>query len=317
MKISKPKIVFLDSSTVGKVENLSKLAGIGEYTAYDYTLPEQRIERLKDCQIVITNKVVIDKEVMDTCPDLKLICIAATGMNNVDLEYAALKDIVVKNVAGYSTDSVVQSTFAMLLSLMHSVAFYDNYVKSGDYAQSRIFTHLGPAFWELKNKRFGIIGLGTIGKRVAAIARAFGAEVVYYSTSGKNLDAGFLHLSLAELLCTSDVLSIHCPLNDKTTNLIGAEQLKLMKPTCYLLNMGRGGIINEEALAEAIDKDWIAGAAIDVLMQEPIRNNNVLLNIKKKDKILITPHIAWTSIESRNLLINKIISNIIDFLENQ
>jgi lactate dehydrogenase-like 2-hydroxyacid dehydrogenase len=232
-------------------------------------------------------------------------------------DLAAKKGIVVRNVAGYSTESVAQTTFAMLFHLLYKIGYYDHYVKGGEYSQSKIFTHFGSEFWELKNKRFGIIGMGAIGKRVASIALNFGCEIVYFSTSGSNLNAGFLHLSLIELLSTSDIVSIHCPLNENTRDLIGQTHLKLMKPSSYLLNTGRGGIINEEALAFAIDNDWIAGSAVDVLMKEPIDSNNPLLRVNKVNKLLITPHIAWTSIEARNLLIDKIVSNISDFLGGQ
>ncbi len=316
MKMVNPNIVFLDISTIGKIDNIDKLAALGNFVSYEYTQPDQKIERLKDCQIVITNKVIIDKELIDACPSLKLVCIAATGMNNVDLNYAGQKGIIVKNVAGYSTESVAQSTFAMLFYLIHQTGHYDQYVKSGEYAQSNIFTHIGPAFRELNNKRFGIIGLGSIGKRVATIAHAFGAEIIYYSTSGRNLNTDYQQVDLNELLSSSDVVSIHCPLNEQTLNLLGEEQLKSMKPLAYLINVGRGGIVNEKALAVAIDDGWIAGAAIDVLTKEPIEKENPLNKIKRKDKLLITPHIAWTSIEARSLLIERIILNIQDFLDS-
>jgi lactate dehydrogenase-like 2-hydroxyacid dehydrogenase len=309
------KIVFLDTATVGDIDNLHLISDLGEYTGYEYTLPADRTDRIAGHQIVITNKVVMDREVMDTCPEIKLICIAATGMNNVDLEYAAVRKIQVKNVAGYSTESVAQSTFAMLLHLLHGNIYYDDYVKSGRYALSPVFTHHGKSFWELKNKQFGIIGMGAIGKRVAEIAGIFGARVVYFSTSGKNLQTGFPHLPLEELLKTSDIVSIHCPLNDNTRNLIHAEQLKMMKPTAYLLNMGRGGIVNEPALAKALDTDLIAGAALDVLTNEPIHSDNPLLPIKNQHKLFITPHIAWASVEARRTLIERIAGNIRAFKE--
>jgi lactate dehydrogenase-like 2-hydroxyacid dehydrogenase len=311
------KIIFLDISTIGEVDNLSLFDELGEFISYEITSPEQRVERISNCQVVITNKVIIDREIMDACRDLRLICVAATGMNNIDIEYAAKKGIEVKNVAGYSTESVAQSTFSMLLYLMHSTSFYDNYVKDGKYARSLIFTHHGPQFTELKGKQFGIIGLGNIGKRVAAIAEAFGCSVVYHSTSGKNLYSNYKHLSLNDLLNTSDIVTIHCPLNEQTRNLIDKEKLKLMKKSAYLLNAGRGGIIDEPALAGALDKSWIAGAALDVLSQEPINSKNLLLDIKNKEKLLITPHIAWASIEARTLLVEKIIQNIRDFLSRQ
>jgi lactate dehydrogenase-like 2-hydroxyacid dehydrogenase len=308
------KIVFLDTATIGDVDNLSFITGIGDYTGYDYTAPQERIHRIADHTIVITNKVIIDRDVMDNCPDMKLVCIAATGMNNIDLEYAKTKGIQVKNVSGYSTESVAQSVFSMLFYLLHGNAYYDQFVKSGSYSESPIFTHHGKTFWELKNKQFGIIGLGAIGKRVAHIAEVFGARIVYYSTTGKNLNTGYTHLALPELLSTSDIVSIHCPLSDNTRNLIDRAQLRLMLPSAYLLNMGRGGIVNELALAKALDDDQIAGAALDVLSQEPIRTDNPLLRIKNSHKLFITPHIAWASLEARRTLIENIAGNIREYL---
>jgi glycerate dehydrogenase len=261
--------------------------------------------------VVITNKVLINRDVMDACPELELICIVATGMNNVDLDYAAQKGIVVKNVAGYSTESVTQCTFSLLLYLLNAGRYYDDYVKSGQYAASPVFTHLGREFWELAGKRFGIIGMGTIGRRVATVASAFGAKIAYYSTSGKNLDAaGFPHLSLEELLQTSDVVSIHCPLNDQTRNLLTESRLRMMKRSAYLLNMGRGGIVDEAALARMIDENRIAGAALDVLAAEPIATDSPLLKVLNKEKLYITPHIAWASREARRLLISRTAQNI-------
>jgi len=312
-----PKIVFLDAATVGEVKNLAALTGMGQYKQYDYTNPSQRIERIGDSHIIITNKVVIDREVMDACPSIQLICIAATGMNNVDLDYAAERKIQVKNVSGYSTESVAQATFSMLLYLLNNSAYYDNYVKSGKYSHSPIFTHQGKEFWELKGKIFGIIGMGIIGKRIANIAAVFGCRVIYYSTSGKNLDAGYEHMDLSDLLKMSDIVSIHCPLNKDTRNLINSRSISLMKRTAYLLNLGRGGIVDESALAEALDRESIAGAALDVLTHEPIEENNPLLKVKNSDRLYITPHIAWASKEARTELIEKIIGNIRSYLEEQ
>ncbi len=305
------KIAFLDAVTIGDVDNLSLIKSLGEFTSFDYTMPEQRIERIKKHNVVITNKVVIDREVMDKCPQLELICVAATGMNNVDLTSAAEKGITVKNVAGYSTESVAQCMFSMLFFLLHGSAYYNEYVQSGQYAASLVFNHLGHTYWELNNKIFGIIGMGTIGRRVAKIAEAFGANVVYYSTSGKNLHAaGYQHIPLADLLKRSDVVSIHCPLTDKTRNLLDEKHLRLMKPSAYHLNMGRGGIVDEPALARALDENTIAGAGLDVLTAEPIQADNPLLKIKNKYKIFITPHIAWASREARRLLVERIAKNI-------
>ena len=305
------KMVFLDAATVGHVDNLSEISSLGDYTNYEITIPAERIGRIRGHNVVVTNKVIIDRDVMDACPELELIAIVATGMNNVDLDYAARKGIAVRNVAGYSTESVTQCTFAMLFYLQNACRYYDDYVRSGQYAASPIFTHLDREFRELSGMTFGIIGMGTIGKRVAQVASAFGAKVVYYSTSGKNLDAaGCSHLPLPELLQSADVVSIHCPLNDQTRNLIAKEQLDRMKPTAYLLNMGRGGIVDEAALAQAIDDNRIAGAGLDVLTKEPIAADSPLLNIRNKEKLYITPHIAWAGMEARRVLIARTAQNI-------
>ncbi len=308
--ISKPDIVFLDAATVGKVGNLSALEELGHFRQYDYTKPSQRIQRIGNSNIIITNKVSIDREVMEACPSIKLVCIAATGMNNVDRDYAAQKGIQVKNVAGYSTESVAQAAFSMLFYLINGSAYYDNYVKSGEYSRSPIFTHHGKEFWELRGKVFGIIGMGVIGRRVAELATAFGSKVIYYSTSGRNLHAGYEHKDLPELLGISGVVSIHCPLNERTKDLIDLRRIRMMKSSAYLLNLGRGGIVNEADLARALDEKYIAGAALDVLTHEPIEDNNPLLQIRNRDKLLITPHIAWASKEARTLLIDKVVENI-------
>lgn len=310
------KIVFLDSSTLGEVNAINKIKELGEFTSYETTAPDQRIERIKGHNVVITNKVIIDREVMNECPEIELICITATGINNIDLDCAAEKNIPVKNVAGYSTNSVTQVTFSMLLYLLNHTSYFDNYVKSGKYAQSNIFTNHGRSFWELNGKQFGIIGLGTIGKQVATIAEAFGAKVVYYSTSGKNNNASYPSLSLDELLKTSDIVSIHCPLNDNTLNLIGYEELNKMKKDAILLNAGRGKIVNEAELADALNNNLIRAAGLDVLEHEPINADNPLLCIDNPEKLLITPHIAWVSQEAREILVNGVYDNIIEWSSN-
>lgn len=310
------KLVFLDGNTVGDVD-LSGLKRFGDLEVFPLTKNNKVSSRIKDADIVITNKVKIDKEAMRQATKLKLICIAATGTDHVDLAYARKKGIVVTNVAGYSTQSVVNVTFAMFFYLLTHLRYYDNYVKTGEYAKSDIFTNLDKPFWELQGKRWGIIGLGNIGTAVARVARCFGCEVVYYSTSGKHVDKEFKRVSLEELLKFADVVSIHAPLNTNTRDLITYYELKLMKKTAILLNLGRGGIVNERDLARALNEDLIAAAGLDVLEREPIEKNSPLLNIKNKEKILITPHIAWASLESRKRLINQIILNIQAFLEGK
>jgi glycerate dehydrogenase len=304
------EIVFLDASTVGTVDNLKLLRKLGKLDLFEKTLPEQVVERCMGKEIVITNKVAITAEIMDQLPDLKLICVAATGMNNIDLDHAAKKGIQVKNVVNYSTDSVAQLTFTMLLQLVNRPFYYDHYVKSGAYAKSDSFTHHAEPFWELRGKRMGIIGLGTIGRQVARIAESFGMEVVFYSTTGRNNNINYKRFELDDLMKNSDVISIHAPLNEKTKGLINYEKMKLMRPCAILLNLGRGGIVNEHDLARALNENMIGGVGLDVHEHEPIQPDNPLLKVYDKDKMIITPHIAWASKEARELLIQKIAQNI-------
>ena len=308
------KIVFLDAKTLGDDIQLGIFEQFGDLEIYPTTEPSQLFERVQYADIIITNKVVIDKEAINSARNLKLICVAATGYNNVDVYYAKEKGIAVTNVAGYSTESVVQTTFGMLFYLLMHLRYYDDYVKSGEYAMSDIFTHLGRPFWEIHGKRWGIIGLGTIGRRVAQVAESFGCDVIYYSTSGIEREEKYPKYPLDELLKTSDIVSIHAPLNEKTKNLITIRELGMMKKHALLLNLGRGGIVNEKDLAIALDSDLIGGAGLDVLEKEPIDPDNPLLKIKNKEKLLITPHIAWTSIEARKRLVNEIVENIRAFL---
>ncbi|NBC65419.1 MAG: D-2-hydroxyacid dehydrogenase, partial [Bacteroidetes bacterium] len=264
--------------------------------------------------IVITNKVVLNRELIEGAKNLKLICVAATGMNNIDRDAADEAGIPVKNVDGYSSNSVAQTTFAMILHLVQKIPQYDQFVKGGEYAEHDIFTNMDISYSEMFGKQFGIIGLGNIGSKVAAIAEAFGANVVYYSTSGRNLDQPFPHKELHELLKTSDFVSIHAPLNENTEGLIGYDELKLMKEKAILINAGRGGIVNEADLAKALDEDQIDGAGLDVFEEEPINADNPLLSIKNNHKLVMTPHIAWASIEARTELIEGVKKNIEEVL---
>ncbi|WP_187647717.1 D-2-hydroxyacid dehydrogenase [Nitrosophilus labii] len=308
------KIVFLDAKTVGNDVNLDILKEFGELIIYETTSDNEKRERIQDAEIIITNKVVIDKEAIDSAKNLKLICVAATGMNNVDIEYANKKGIEVKNVVGYSTESVVQHTFAMAFYLIEQLKYYDDYVKSGKWSRSKIFTCIDRPFFEIHDKRWGIIGLGTIGKRVAQVAQSFGCDVVYYSTSGKNFDEKYKQVPLTNLLCTCDIISIHAPLNDKTKNLLNKNNLHRLNDYTVLLNLGRGGIINEEDLAKIFDEKKIF-VGLDVTEKEPLDENSPLNFVKDKDRLLITPHIAWTSMEARDRLIMGIAKNIEDFIK--
>jgi glycerate dehydrogenase len=307
-------IVLLDAKTLGEDLDLGILEPFGEVTLYQTTSPEETPARIQDAEIIITNKVVITKEMMQNSPALKLICIAATGMNNVDLDAARDLGITVKNVAGYSTQSVVQHTFSMTLYLLEQMAYYDQSVKCGAWTRSGLFTDVSRPFYEIAGKKWGIIGLGNIGREVARVAAAFGAEVYYYSTSGTNHDQTYRRLSLDKLLKQCDIISIHAPLNENTHNLINRTNLPHLKENSILLNLGRGGIINEADLAEAMQtKTFYAG--LDVLEQEPVREGHPLLDIPHPQNLLITPHIAWTSIEARKKLLKGIVENIKSFLQ--
>lgn len=307
------KIVFLDTKTLGNDISLDKFDTLGKVTKYETTNQSQTLKRVQDCDVVVTNKVLITKEIIEKS-NFKLICITATGTNNIDLEAASNANIEVKNVSDYSTSSVSQVTFTLVLSLIQKLEYYKSYVDSLQWSNSNLFTHIDKPFFELKNKKWGIIGLGNIGKEVAKIASAFGCEVNYYSTSGKNLNTDYTSISLEELLKSSDIISIHSPLNDATYNLINKTNLSMLKKDCILVNVGRGGIINEKDLADKIDSSKSLYAGIDVVEKEPIEENNPLLKIKNKDRLILTPHIAWASVEARTILLNKVFDNIKTFV---
>lgn len=310
------KIVVLDSITLGNVD-FDKLKEFGEVILYDKTKAEEVKERIKDASIILTNKVVLNKDNLKNAEKLEIICETATGFNNIDVEYAKSKNIAVTNVAGYSTPTVAQHTFATLLHLYDKIGYYDEFVKSGEYSKSGMFTNLDRPFNDIEGKTWGIIGLGNIGKKVAKIAEAFGAKVVYYSTSGKNNNSEYKRVELDELLSESDIISIHSPLNKNTKGLFNYDNLKKMKKTSVLINMGRGPIVVEEDLAKAIDENIISGAALDVFSVEPMPENSSLLKIKNKEKIVMTPHIAWASIEARERLFNDLIENIKAFYRGE
>lgn len=303
------KIVFLDAATMGDV-SFEPFEQLGEFVRYESSTPQEARERVRDVDVLLINKVLVDKALIDSAPNLKLICIAATGVNNIDVEYAASKGIPVRNAVGYSTDSVVQSTFMHMLSLVGGGQYFDESVKSGSYSRSGMFTDPNWNWWELSGKTIGIIGLGNIGKKVAHIAEAFGMNVCYFSTSGTGHCKDYPCLSLEELLATSDVVSIHAPLNERTLNLIGAQQLAMMKPTAYLINMGRGAIVVEADLAEAVDNGVIAGAGIDVFVTEPIPEDHPYLMMKHPERMRLAPHVAWASMEARRRLIGIMADNI-------
>ena len=306
------KIVFLDEYSLGDYD-LSAIRSLGEYTGYDRTTAEQVLERCKGATVVISNKVYISRETMQQLPDLKMIAISATGMNNVDIEAADELGIVVKNVSGYSTDSVAEATLGSALALLRNSVYYDRYFKNGSYAATSDIFHFGRPISLLKGKNWGIIGLGTIGHRVAHLAGAFGCNIAYTSTSGVAREERFPRKELNELLQWADVVSIHSPLNAKTAGLIGKAELETMKPTAIIINVARGGIIDEAALADALNSDTIAGAALDVFSSEPLPASP-LYDLKDPDSLLASPHTAWAADEAVKVLIEGVATNIKNFL---
>ena len=302
-------IVFLDAATLGD-SDLGPIRDCGQLTCYPTSSPEEALERVKDCEVLIINKVKVTPELIEAAPKLELICEAATGVNNIDLAYAASKGIKVMNVAGYSTQTVVQVTFMLILSLAGKLPYFDQSVKSGRYSSSGIFTDVSVTFPELYGKTIGIIGMGNIGSTVARIASAFGMQVVYYSTSGTSHCKEYPSLPIGELLEKSDIVSIHAPLNERTSNLIGKKELARMKSSAILINMGRGGIVNEAELAEAVDAGVIAGAGMDVFTIEPLPASHPFMNMEHPERMLFTPHIGWASSEARVRLVSAIAENI-------
>ncbi|AIY81767.1 D-2-hydroxyacid dehydrogenase [Clostridium botulinum] len=303
------QIVVLDGRTLGNVD-FSKLNEFGNVTYYDLTSSNEVEERIKNANIVLTNKVVLNENNLKNAKNLELICEMATGFNNIDVKYAKENNIAVTNVAGYSTNTVAQHTFAMALNLYDKIAYFDNYVKSKEYSRSNVFTNVDEVYRDINEKVWGIVGLGAIGKKVAKIADAFGCKVIYYSTSGKNSNSEYDRVSFEQLLEKADVISIHAPLNENTKSLMNYEAFKKMKKDSILINMGRGPIVVDEDLAKAIDENLIGGAGLDVFEIEPIPENNPLLSIKNKEKLVLSPHIAWASEEARNRLFNDLLENI-------
>ncbi|TLD97585.1 D-2-hydroxyacid dehydrogenase [Helicobacter jaachi] len=305
-------IVILDADTLGECD-LSQIEALGDVVSYGFTESAQALERCREADIIITNKVILNEALLKQLNKLKLICITATGTNNVDLDYAAQRGIVVKNVAGYSTDSVAQHTLSLVLHFLAYLSYYDNYCKSGEWCESKVFAHIHSGMRELKGLQWGIIGFGNIGQEVARLAQCFGANVSYHSTSGKNTQQSITHKSLEQILSQSDIISIHAPLNTHTHNLINATNLPLLKDNCILINVGRGGIVNERDIAAFLrTKSMFFGT--DVLENEPMKPNHPFLDKAIAPKILLTPHIAWAYEEARAKLLSLTAQNIREFL---
>ena len=308
------RIVFLDAKTIGDDIDMSGFDALGEVVKYNFSTPEEALERTRDADVVIINKVEINEKSIGNADHLKLVCVTATGTNNLDKEYLAKRKIEWRNVAGYSTETVAQHTFALLFFLMEKLSYYDNYVKSEKYVGDVMFTHFSNVFHELHGKTWGIIGLGNIGRRVAEIAKLFGCRVIYYSTSGRNNNADYERVSFEELLAQSDVVSVHAPLDENTKGLMNYNAFSKMKKSAIFLNLGRGPIVVEQDLADALDDGLIGAAGLDVLSVEPMSEKNPLRQIKDSEKLIITPHIAWASVEARTRLMEIICNQIKEYM---
>ena len=302
-------IIYLDAASVAGA-NLNPLEALGKLKVYPYTSPEEALDRIVDAHVIITNKVKIGQGELDVAPNLKLVIAAATGMDHIDKEACDARGVKTDNVRNYSTESVAQWTFTAVLTLLMRPNERDVYCKTGAYARSGDWTKPTPTWSELKGKRWGIIGLGTIGRRVQVLAEAFGCEVVFFSPSGNRNAAGIEQLSLEDLLSTSDVVSIHAPGIPRYLGLLNAEKLGLLKSSALLLSVGRGGIVDEHAVAAMLDAGKLRGAAFDVYSKEPFSEDHSFLKMQSPERLLLTPHIAWTSDEALKQLVQGLVDGI-------
>lgn len=308
------EIVVLDGycSNPGDLD-WSPLGEIGKYTVYDRTLPAQIIQRQGTAEVMLTNKCVISKEIIDALPNLRYIGELATGYNNIDCVYAASKGITVTNIPAYSTESVVQTVFALLLEIYSRIGEHNESVKRGDWVKSKDFCYY-QKISELSGKTIGIIGYGRIGLRVAEVAEAFGLQVLAYNKGviGRAGQKGRLVATLEELLSHSDIVSLNCPLTKDNAEFINKKTIALMKHGAVLINTARGGLINEADLAEALKNGKLSGAGLDVLGTEPPKAGNPLLHAPNT---VITPHIAWATLEARKRLMKIAVANLKSFIE--
>ncbi len=311
------KLVILERNSAGTDVDVSCFEKFGEVTCYPNTVAANTAERVKDADIILANKAPLNESTLKDAPNVKLICLLATGFDNVDLAYCKSRGIKVTNVINYCTSTVAQHTLLLALALSEKIAFYDDYVKSGAYSAQDRFSNFDRTFYDLEGKTWGIIGMGTIGRRVAGLAQAFGCRVIFYSASGKSTCTDYERVEFDTLLQESDILSLHCPLSDRTRGLINKDALSKMKETAILVNVARGPVVDTQALYDALVADQIAGAGLDVLEQEPMAKDNPLAQIKDSTKLIITPHMAWASLESRTHLVEEVAKNIEAFLAGE
>jgi len=311
------KIVVLERNSVG-TDIPVDYSALGEVTYYPNTVTVDEVrERIAEADIVVSNKAPMREAALKDAPNVKLICEFATGYDNVDIAYCKERGIKVANVVDYSTDMVAQHTFTLALALLQKLFHYDQYVKSGAYAAQDRFSNFDIPFYELAGKTWGIVGMGNIGKKVAKIAEAFGCKVIFHSITGKSTCRDYEQVDKETLLAESDFLSLHCPLSDLSRGFIGEEELKKMKKSAILINVARGPVVNNGALYNALITGEIAAAGLDVLEKEPIELSNPLSLLKDSNQIIITPHLAWASVEARTRCVDETAKNIEAFLRGE
>lgn len=311
------KLVVLERNSAGTDVDVSCFEKFGEVEYYPNTVAENTAQRVRDADIIMANKAPLNETTLKDAPNVKLICLLATGFDNVDLAYCKSRGIKVTNVVNYCTSTVAQHTLLLALALSEKLAFYDDYVKSGTYSAQDRFSNFDKAFYDLEGKTWGIVGMGTIGRRVAGLAKAFGCKVIFYSASGKSTCTDYERVEFDTLLQESDILSLHCPLSDRTRGLIDKDALLKMKETAILVNVARGPVVDTQALYDALIANQIAGAGLDVLEREPMTKDNPLAQIKDSTKLIITPHMAWASVESRTHMVQEVVKNIEAFLAGE
>lgn len=311
------KIVMLDRNSIGMDINVELFQKLGEFKEYNTADVETTKEYIKDADVLVFNKTVMNENLLKDAQNVKLLCVTATGYDNIDVSYAKSRGIAACNIKDYSTPAVVQHTFALALSVLEKIRYYDEYVTSGKYSEQLGFSHFEEKYFELKGKTWGIVGLGNIGRGVAKVAEAFGCKVIFYSASGTNNTTDYERVDFDTLLKESDILSLHCPLTDKTRELMNLEAFKKMKPSAVLVNVARGPVINDADLCQALKEGMIAGAGLDVLSKEPMEKTNPLTEIMGTNKLLITPHMAWASVEARTRCMEEVYKNIDAFVKGE
>ncbi len=312
------KIVILERNSVGTDVSVDCISDFGEVTVYRNTVTVEEVrERVREADIVIANKSPMNEETLKDAANVKLICEFATGYDNCDLDYCSMRGIKVTNVTDYSTAMVAQHTFTLALALSQKLFYYDKYVKSGEYGSQDRFSNFDLPFYELDGKTWGIVGMGNIGRRVAKIAESFGCRVIFHSVTGRSSCTDYLRVDKDTLLSESDYLSLHCPLSNLTRNFIDAEALRKMKKTAILINVARGQVVNNSDLYEALTAGEIQAAGLDVIEKEPLEPSNPLSQIKDSSRLIITPHLAWASVEARTRCVEGAYRNIQAFLQGE